>query len=100
MGSSHGQCWPLLAVALLSLLVGAGQAQTSTGSCTPDTQRIQNIDSLRALIRSEVQAEVDAEIESRLPAAVEAEVQRRLESTPGQEAFKRQFRKLFAFSST
>ena len=84
MTLSHEQCWLLLALALLSLLVGAGQGQTS-GSCTPDTQRIQNVDSLRALIRSEVQAEVDAEIERRLPAAVEAEVERRLESTPGQQ---------------
>ena len=85
VASSH-RCGPVLAivVVLLSLMVVAGRGQSSAGSCTANSQQIQNVDSLRALIRSEVQAEVDAEVERRLPAAVEAEVERRLRSTPGQ----------------
>ena len=85
VASSHrrGPVLAIITIVLLSLMVVAARCQSS-GSCTANSQQIQNVDSLRALIRSEVQAEVDAEVERRLPAAVEAEVERRLRSTPGQ----------------
>ena len=59
-------------------------AQNSNNCPTGPVSQLNNVESLRTLIRNEVASEVEAEVARRLPAAVETEVQRRLESTPGQ----------------
>lgn len=71
---------PMLAV----VLHNPDGARAQTGCPASFALRLNNVESLRTLIRDEVASEVEAEVARRLPAAVEAEVQARLASTPGQ----------------
>ena len=59
---------------------------TGTDSCPSGSPvTLNNVEVLRALIRSEVESQVEDKVARRLPAAVEAEVCQRLESTPGKQ---------------
>ena len=81
MMCSIGRSTSILAVVLILTLIISPDGVIAQSGCPAALSALQlnSVQSLRTLIRSEVETEVAR----RLPAAVEAQVQVRLASTPG-----------------